>query len=86
MSDQTELISLYDYLGKAAGKELGGKVYQFANITGAKTGTKVISYSLHQKGRVMTYERHFLDQFFACQSLFTSSSSILDTLATISIQ
>ena len=42
-NQQTELISLYDYLGKAAGKELGGKVYQFANIMGAKTGTKTVS-------------------------------------------
>jgi len=75
MSNQTELISLYDYLGKAAGSELGGKVYQFANIMGAKTGTKVVSHSPYQEGRIMTYERHFLDQFFAVQSLFHNKTN-----------
>ena len=72
-NQQTELISLYDYLGKAAGRELGGKVYQFANIIGAKTGTKTVSHSPYQKGRIMTYERHFLDQFFNAESLFNNN-------------
>ena len=71
INQQTELISLYDYLGKAAGKVLGGKVYQFAMIMGAKTGTKIVSHSPYQEGRIMTYEKQFLDQFFACQTLFT---------------
>ena len=71
MNQQTELISLYDYLGKAAGKELGGKVYQFANIVGARVGTKTVLYSPYQEGRIMTYERQLLDQFFRVQSLFT---------------
>jgi hypothetical protein len=74
MNQQTELISLYDYLGKAAGKELGGKVYQFANIMGAKTDTKTVSHSPYQQGRIMIYERQFLDQFFRVQSLFTPIS------------
>ena len=71
MNQQPTLISLYDYLGKAAGKELGGKVYQFANIMGARVGTKTVSYSPYQEGRIMTYERQLLDQFFRVQSLFT---------------
>ena len=71
MNQQTELISLYDYLGKAAGKELGGKVYQFANIMGAKMDTKTISHSPYQQGRIMIYERQFLDQFFRSRALFT---------------
>jgi len=75
MNQQTELISLYDYLGKAAGKELGGKVYQFANIMGARVGTKTVSYSPYQEGRIMTYERQLLDQFFRVQSLFTEKLS-----------
>ena len=72
-NQQTELISLYDYLGKAAGKELGGRVYQFANIMGARVGTKTVSHSPYQKGRIMTYERHFLDQFFNAESLFKNN-------------
>jgi hypothetical protein len=72
-NQQTELISLYDYLGKAAGRELGGKVYQFANIMGAKTGIKTVSHSPYQEGRIMTYERHFLDQFFNAESLFNNN-------------
>lgn len=71
MNPQTELISLYDYLGKAAGRELGGKVYQFANIMGAKTDTKIVSHSPYQQGRIMIYERQFLDQFFRTRELFT---------------
>ena len=71
----TEFISLYDYLGKAAGSELGGKVYQFANIMGAKTSTKIVSHSPYREGRIMTYERHFLDQFFAVQSLFSNKTN-----------
>ena len=75
MNQQPTLISLYDYLGKAAGKELGGKVYQFANIMGARVGTKTVSYSPYQEGRIMTYERQLLDQFFRVQSLFTEKLS-----------
>jgi hypothetical protein len=74
MLNQTELISLYDYLGTAAGKELGGKVYQFAVIMGARTGSKTVSHSPSPQGRIMTYERRFLDQFFDVQSLFTNTT------------
>ena len=57
------MVSLYDYLGKAAGSELGKQVADFASIKKAKMETRDVANSRYT-GKVMLYERTLLDEFF----------------------
>lgn len=57
------MLSLFDYLGKPAGTELGGKVYEAAR----KDNIPVTTREVHTKtysGKVMLYPKTFLDDFF----------------------
>ena len=56
-------VSLYDYLGKAAGKTLGGEVLKKAQERNIKRSTKHVSQGGYE-GLVMTYPKQFLDWYF----------------------
>ena len=58
-----ELLSLYDYLGKAAGKELGKDVNLQAQQEKIPRSTREISNPKY-KGKVMLYPKLFLDKYF----------------------
>ena len=57
------MVSLYDYLGHAAGPELGQQVAYAAAKAGVETETKQVSNPKY-KGPVMLYPRMFLDLYF----------------------
>jgi hypothetical protein len=57
------MVSLFDYLGKAAGAELGKHVADFAITKKAKIETREVSNPRYT-GKVMLYERTLLDEFF----------------------
>ena len=57
------MLSLFDYLGRAAGKELGAHVADFASTRKAKIETREVANSRYT-GKVMLYERTLLDEFF----------------------
>ena len=63
------MISLYDYLGKAAGSELGTQVKAYADLRKTDNGFRDVSNSIY-KGKVMLYGREFLDEFFKVQAIF----------------
>lgn len=63
------MISLYDYLGKAAGSELGKQVHAYACIRQEKTGLRYIENPAY-KGNIMLYTKEFLDEFFLVQKIF----------------
>lgn len=63
------MISLYDYLGKAAGSELGKQVNAYAYIRQAETGLRYVENPVY-KGKIMLYTREFLDEFFLVQKIF----------------
>ena len=56
-------MSLYDYLGRAAGSILGKQVADEAVKQGEEIGTKYVSNRFYQ-GDVMTYSKSFLDSYF----------------------
>jgi hypothetical protein len=58
-----EMLSLYDYLGKAAGNRLGFEVAQAAMDAGVKTETREISNPKYE-GKVTLYPKDFLDFYF----------------------
>ena len=57
------MVSLYDYLGHAAGPELGQQVAYAAAKAGVETETRQVSNSRY-KGPVMLYPKMFLDLYF----------------------
>ena len=60
----TKYVSLYEYLGHAAGKELGQKVAYEAAKAGIKPGTREVSNPVY-KGIVYTYPGAFLELYFS---------------------
>jgi len=58
-----EMISLYDYLGKPAGKELGANVYKAAAAGKVSCTIREISNPKYT-GKVMLYPKWFLDEYF----------------------
>ena len=62
-TEDMDMISLYDYLGHAAGPELGKKVAGAAARAGVKFQMREVSH-VGYKGPIMLYPRDFLDNFF----------------------
>ena len=58
-----EKLSLYDYLGHAAGADLGQQVAYAAAKAGVVTETRQVSNPVY-KGPVMLYPKSFLDLYF----------------------
>ena len=58
-----QMMSLYDYLGHAAGPELGKQVASAAARVGVKGSMREVSNPVY-KGPVMLYPKSFLDNFF----------------------
>ena len=62
-----KMISLYDYLGKAAGDKLGREVFEVSKIHNIRTSIKEVSNPKYS-GKIMLYPKWFLDQFFTSKS------------------
>lgn len=56
-------MSLYDYLGRAAGKDLGGNVARYAYSQGSKVEKRKVSNSSYT-GEVNLYTESLLTAFF----------------------
>ncbi len=61
--DNNELMSLYDYLGKAAGVKLGNEVNKAAKSKKIPLRTRQVDNPKYS-GTVMLYPKWFLDEFF----------------------
>ena len=57
------MISLYDYLGRAAGPDLGKQVATAAAKAGVKHEIREVSNTKYT-GPIMLYPRSFLDLYF----------------------
>jgi hypothetical protein len=58
-----EYLSLYDYLGRAAGNDLGKEVADAASKAGIKLQTREVSNPKYT-GTVLLYPRDFLELYF----------------------
>ena len=58
-----EMMSLYDYLGHAAGSELGQQVANAAKKAGVKGEVREVSNPVY-RGPVMLWPKAFLDLYF----------------------
>jgi len=61
--ENMKMISLYDYLGRAAGPDLGKQVAIAASKAGIKSEIREVNH-VGYKGPIMLYPRTFLDNFF----------------------
>lgn len=59
----SKMVSLYDYLGRAAGNELGRSVATYAHIKKTKISKREISNSKYS-GFVNLYTEEFLSSYF----------------------
>ena len=66
--EERGLISLYDYLGYAAGSELGKQVATAATKAKEEIGKRYIANTRY-KGEVLLYRREFLQEYFKTQQL-----------------
>jgi hypothetical protein len=62
-TENMDMMSLYDYLGRAAGPDLGKKVAIAASKAGIKSEIREVSH-IGYKGPIMLYPKSFLDNFF----------------------
>jgi len=82
MSSKTEMMSLYDYLGRPAGSKLGEQVAAYATLRKAKFGTRTIDNPSYQ-GEVMLYTKEFLDECFNAKKLFEPKQEDLTEINTL---
>tara|TARA_Y100001963_G_scaffold132358_1_gene190756 strand:+ start:1308 stop:1691 length:384 start_codon:yes stop_codon:yes gene_type:complete len=62
-NNSMDMISLYDYLGRAAGPDLGKKVASAAAKAGVKHEMREVNHK-GWNGPIMLYPRAFLDLYF----------------------
>ena len=58
-----EMISIFDYLGRAAGPDLGKQVATAAAKAGVKSEIREVS-NIKYTGPIMLYPKSFLDLYF----------------------
>jgi hypothetical protein len=65
-----KMLSLYDYLGKAAGSQLGKQVAEYAKLRKAKCSSRHVSNPAYT-GEVLLYTKEFLDECFNAKKVFS---------------
>ena len=63
MEPEQKMMSLFDYLNKPAGMDLGGKVYATAKKANIPIVTKEVK-TKNYEGQVMMYPVEFLQEYF----------------------
>ena len=65
-----KMLSLYDYLGRAAGSKLGKQVADYAKLRKAKHSVRHVSNPAYT-GEVLLYTKEFLDECFNAKKVFS---------------
>ena len=65
---ETQMISLFDYLGRAAGRELGEQVYNSARAQSVRSQLRYVETKTYA-GEVRLYPKSFLDSYFNNESI-----------------
>lgn len=58
-----KMLSLYDYLGRAAGMELGGEVYKVAVAENIPMEIRIVNTATYS-GEITLYPKSFLERYF----------------------
>ena len=65
------MMSLYDYLGRAAGTELGKKVAAYAKLRNQKFTQKDLDHPGYT-GQVQMYTKEFIEEYFKVSKIFNT--------------
>jgi hypothetical protein len=71
-----ELVSLYDYLGRAAGPELGKRVAAAAIAKNIPLNSRYVETKTYT-GDVLLYPKSFLDEFFGGNANINNGKQLL---------
>lgn len=63
MENNKNMLSLYDYLGKPAGSDLGAAVWQAAKKAGIKPEQREVT-TKNYSGKILVYPESFLNEYF----------------------
>jgi hypothetical protein len=69
------MVSLYDYLGYAAGSELGKRVASYAKIKHITPEKRFVSNPKYT-GEVLLYPKEFLNEYFETEKIFIDNGFI----------
>ena len=69
------MMSLYDYLERAAGAELGKKVAAYAQLRNQKFAQRDIDTPNYQ-GTIQLYEKEFIEEYFKVEEIFIGTISL----------
>lgn len=75
---QSNMLSLFDYLGHPAGNKLGEQVAAYAKIRKTKCSTRYVSTKTYS-GPVMLYTKEFLDEYFEAKKVFEDDYTEINT-------
>ena len=70
------MISLYDYLGRAAGPELGKRVASAAAAKNIPFNSRYVETKSYT-GEILLYPKSFLDEYFGVKQGTTSGKQLL---------
>ena len=77
MEKETKFLSLYDYLGHAAGSKLGAEVAAAAKTTLQPIQTRDVENPKF-KGKVLLYTLEFLDSYFRPKTIINYNNTLQD--------
>lgn len=63
--------SLFDYLGYAAGPELGIEMHAYSTLKKVRVYYKNVVYSKYKEGRINLYPESLIKEFFLNKEFFT---------------
>lgn len=68
-----DMVSIFDYLGRPGGIDLGSKVFKYAKVNKINIEFRMINNSKY-KGKVCMYPKTFLDHFFTEKARYESET------------
>ena len=75
---EEKFISLYEYLGRAGGRELGKQLGAYAKMRKSKCNVKQVTNKLYT-GPIYTYPKAIIDEFFIAKEIFALSKKEIPT-------
>jgi hypothetical protein len=75
------MVSLFEYLGHPAGKELGAEVAAYAKVRQTVSSQRHVETPRYT-GMVFLYKKEFLDEFFKTKAILEESLKVQSVIGT----
>ena len=74
-NNKDEMLSLFDYLGRPAGSDLGAAVWQAAKAQKIKPENREV-HTKNYSGQILMYPKWFLDSYFGKKTAKTETNEL----------